>query len=128
VRRVVVDASALAAVAFREPAGDAVRQRLEGAVVYAPPLLAFELMSVAWKKSRTHPADAVRILSALTLVLDERWHLTWHDVQPADVVLVAHATGLTVYDASYLWLAGLLGADLVTLDDRLTSAADTPVV
>jgi predicted nucleic acid-binding protein len=30
---------------------------------------------------------------------------------------------VTAYDASYLWLAGFLGADLVTLDDRLAAAA-----
>jgi len=34
-------------------------------------------------------------------------------------VLLALRTGLTPYDASYLWLAGYLGADLVTLDERL---------
>ena len=37
----------------------------------------------------------------------------------ADVTLVAQALGVTAYDASYLWLAGYLGADLVTLDKRL---------
>jgi len=29
---------------------------------------------------------------------------------------LAATTGLTAYDASYLWLAGQLGAELVTLD------------
>ena len=34
------------------------------------------------------------------------------------------ATGLTAYDASYLWLAKELGAELVTLDKALRKAAD----
>ncbi len=40
-----------------------------------------------------------------------------------EVVSLALATGLTAYDASYLWLARLLGAELVTLDRRLAAAA-----
>lgn len=39
-----------------------------------------------------------------------------------DVALVAHAAGVTAYDASYLWLAGSLGADLVTLDEQVMAA------
>ena len=34
----------------------------------------------------------------------------------------ATATGLTAYDASYLWLARQLGAELVTLDSQLAKA------
>ena len=35
----------------------------------------------------------------------------------------AAATGLTAYDASYLWLARQLGVELVTLDRQLAKAA-----
>jgi predicted nucleic acid-binding protein len=41
-----------------------------------------------------------------------------------EVVDLASATGLTAYDASYLWLARHLGAPLVTLDSRLARACD----
>jgi len=41
------------------------------------------------------------------------------------VSLVAFASGTTAYDASYLWLAGSLGADLVTLDAGLARAVDS---
>ena len=122
--RVVVDASALAALVFQEPEGDAVRQRLDGAAVFAPELLRFELANTAWKKIRRRPADAAKVLTALSLVLDDKSSLIWQDVDARDVVLLAHATGTTAYDASYLWLAGALGADLVTLDDRLARALD----
>jgi len=41
-----------------------------------------------------------------------------------DLVLeLAALTGLTAYDASYLWLKRQLCADLVTLDRRLARAA-----
>jgi predicted nucleic acid-binding protein len=46
------------------------------------------------------------------------------DPNPTDVALLAHATGLSAYDASYLWLAGFVGADLVTADRRLAEAFD----
>ena len=36
---------------------------------------------------------------------------------------LALETGLTAYDASYLWLSRRLGADLVTLDKALGNAA-----
>ena len=121
-RRVVVDASAFAAIAFGEPGGEALVARLDGADVFAPTLLKCELINTAWKKVRRQPAEASTILKALTVALDDRWNITWRDVVPADVALVAFATGLTAYDACYLWLAGSLGADLVTLDTRLASA------
>jgi predicted nucleic acid-binding protein len=122
--RIVVDASALAALVFQEPEGDAVRQRLDGAAVFAPELLRFELANTAWKKIRRQPADAAKVLTALSLVLDDKSSLIWQDVDARNVVLLAHATGTTAYDASYLWLAASLGADLVTLDTRLARAVD----
>jgi predicted nucleic acid-binding protein len=124
VTRLVVDASALAALVFQEPEGDAVRLRLDGAAVFAPELLRFELANTAWKKVRRQPADAAKILTALSMALDGRSGLRWQDVDARDVVLLAHATGTTAYDASYLWLAASLGADLVTLDERLARAVD----
>jgi predicted nucleic acid-binding protein len=36
---------------------------------------------------------------------------------------LAEATGLTAYDASYLWLARSLGGELVTLDRKLAAAS-----
>ena len=116
---VVVDASALAAVVFQEPDGEAVSQRLDGATVFAPHLLKFELTNTAWKKARRRPSAAAPIFTALAIALDPRSGIVWREVDAVDVALVAHATGLTAYDASYLWLAGSLDADLVTLDKQL---------
>jgi predicted nucleic acid-binding protein len=115
----VADASVLGAVAFREPGHEAWAKRLVGVSVFAPSILQFEMASIAWKKIRKHPKDGVAILTQLRSVLNPTGGIQWMDVDVVDVVLVAKATGLTTYDASYLWLAGSLGADLLTLDARL---------
>lgn len=62
------------------------------------------------------------MLAALARALEVRSGITWLDPHPVDVVLLANATGLSPSDASYLWLAGFLGADLITLDRRLADA------
>lgn len=121
---VVVDASVVAAIVFREPEGAALGAKLDGAPVFAPSLLKFELASVARKKLRTNPDKADAIVRALTNALDPRSGISWRDVNHADVILLAQATGLSTYDASYLWLAGVLEANLVTLDERLALASD----
>ena len=121
-RAVVVDASALAALIFQEPESDAIRGALRGATVSAPHLLKSELSNIAWKKSRRHPVQIGQIMSALQTALTGG-RINWIDVDPIDAALVALETGTTAYDATYLWLAGHLGADLVTLDRRLISAS-----
>lgn len=122
----VVDASALGAVTFQEPGFEQIAARLHGATIVAPHLLKFELANVALVKTRRQPAQAARFVRALAEVLSDRAGIAWHDVNPSDAALLALATGLTVYDASYLLLAGTLGADLVTLDRELAAvvAAD----
>ena len=40
-----------------------------------------------------------------------------------EAVTLAERMGLTVYDASYLWLAQELQAELITLDKQLADAA-----
>jgi predicted nucleic acid-binding protein len=125
-KRIVADASALAALIFEEPEADLVEPQLQGAQVFAPALLQFELANVAWKKIRRRPHEGVTVLSQLRSAIGDGSSIQWTDVNMTDVVLIAQSTGLTPYDASYLWLAGSLGADLVTLDTRLAAAsADT---
>lgn len=121
-RAVVVDASAFAALVFGEPERADIEACLHGASVFAPHLLRAELANIAWKKARRHPDETGRIMTALhTAMADDR--INWSDVDPVDAALVALETGTTAYDASYLWLAGSIGADLVTLDRDLALAA-----
>lgn len=118
---VVVDASALAALLFDEPDAVPVRRRLQGCVLYSTTLLDYELANTALKKLRRRPDDSAAILAAMHMVSA----LTVHREAPdmVQVLALASATGLTAYDASYLWLARRLGAPLVTLDAQLARAA-----
>ena len=122
--RVVADASAMAALIFNEDGAESIAERLSGATVYAPELLRVELANVALKKARRHPALAPAIFVRLSEAFEGLKHIRWHDVPPVDVALLARVTGLTAYDASYLWLAGWLEADLITLDRRLALALE----
>jgi predicted nucleic acid-binding protein len=117
----VVDASALAALLFGEPEGEAVAAQLADVELTAPSLLHFELANVCLIKARRHPAQREALTAAFLL----RSRLRVKDVSvDHDAVLeLAAATGLTASDASYLWLAQQLGAEFVTLDRQLATAA-----
>jgi predicted nucleic acid-binding protein len=124
-RRIVLDASALAAMTFHEPDNVGLEAQVEDTSVHAPYLLKLEMANVALIKARRQPDAATEILTALHLALDDSTGIVWHDVDATDVALMAQATGLSAYDASYLWLAGTLDADLVTLDRKLAAALET---
>ncbi|MFP4126244.1 MAG: hypothetical protein ACLFU0_06310 [Alphaproteobacteria bacterium] len=49
------------------------------------------------------------------------------ELDAVGVVAIAAETRLTAYEASYLWLARFLGAELVTLDRRLRAAAHAAI-
>jgi len=117
---VVVDASALAALLFGEPAGPEVAGHLNDRVLLAPTLLRYELASVCLKKTREEPEKGKELLMSLALLS----RLGVREVQvPTDgLVDLARETGLTTYDAAYLWLARELGVALVSLDARLNAA------
>ena len=125
--RVVADASALAAVTFQEPGNEDVKLRLLGAEVFAPLILQFEMANVAWKRIQRQPEGALATLTLLQAAVGEGSSIQWMTVNLTDVVLIAKATGLTPYDASYLWLAASLAADLVTLDKQLAAASVTDI-
>ncbi len=116
----VVDASALAAMLFGEPEGEAVALNLKGATLVAPALLPFEIANVCLMKMRRHPADRDTLMAAFRLW--PRLEIRVIDTDPAGVLELAERTGLTAYDAAYLWLARRLDAGLATLDRRLAAA------
>ena len=113
----VVDASVLAALIFdEEEAGDALAL-IDGHELYAPPLLSYELTSVARKKSRRYPEQRERI--ALALEIGLRLRFTWVEVDHAAVLEEALDTGLSTYDAAYLHVARAMALPLVTFDKQL---------
>jgi predicted nucleic acid-binding protein len=117
----VVDASALAALLFGEPEADSVANRLEGARLVAPSLVDFELANVCLTKMRRLPKNRDTLRAAFRLL--HRLSVEIVAVDHPAILDLAEATGLTAYDASYLWLARALGAELVTLDRKLAAAS-----
>ena len=70
-------------------------------------------------KSRRHPEQQTALAAAFRL----RDRLAEEVAVDHDAVLaLAAATGLTAYDASYLWLSRRLGAALVALGRQLARA------
>jgi predicted nucleic acid-binding protein len=118
----VVDASALAAVVFGEPEEDAVIGDLKNAVLTAPALLGFEMAHICVTKIRRFPGERDNILRRFAI--QARYAVELAEVDHGEVVALADETGLTAYDASYLWLARKLDCQLVTLDRKLAAAAN----
>ncbi|MEO9191005.1 MAG: type II toxin-antitoxin system VapC family toxin [Acetobacteraceae bacterium] len=89
----------------------------------APGLLAFELANVCLTKTRRHPEQRPALLAAFRL--RARLGVEEIAVDHEKALDLGAATGLTSYDASYLWVARELGAELVTLDRQLATADAT---
>jgi predicted nucleic acid-binding protein len=116
----VVDASALGALLFGEPDGAVIAERLRGENLVAPGLLPFEVANICLKKMRRHPHERHALMTTFGLL--ERMEVGIVDVDHGEVLGVAERSGLTAYDASYLWLARIMSSELVTLDRRLEAA------
>ena len=117
----VVDASAVSALLFDEPEAPQLAAQLADARLVAPPLLEFELANVCWKKCRRNPDQRAAHLRAYRL--RARFAIEEARVDLPKVLQLALDTGLTVYDAAYLWLSRELAVELVTLDERLEHAS-----
>lgn len=118
VDRLVVDASVLGAVFFLEPEAAFLEKRLGGKVWVAPTLIDYEVGSIFLKKMKTHAKMRKELHDCYRLYCDariERVEVPIHAVIP-----LAEKYGLTVYDASYFWLAKELDLDLLTLDKQLS--------
>jgi predicted nucleic acid-binding protein len=119
---VVVDASALGAVMFGEPDGATMAAHLRGQTLLAPALLDLEIASLALKKARRRPEHLTKVLLSLRTAL--ALPIARVTVPGVPVFALARRTGLTAYDASYLWLARARDAELVTLDKALARLAN----
>ena len=117
----VVDASALGALVFGEPAAAAIAARLGRSPLAAPSLIRYELANVCLKKIKAHPSLEGKLLEAFELGSRIAMQLT--DVDHGEAIQLARSAGLSACDASYLWLAHRLKAELVTLDNKMKEAA-----
>ncbi|GEM_PF-385933 len=118
----VIDASALAALAFTEARADEARRAVAGQTLHAPLLLAYELTHVAQKKALADPAQAPQFLSMLANALNA--DIRWVDVDHLRTFELANATGLSSYDAAYVRLARALSIPLITFDRRMRAVMD----
>jgi predicted nucleic acid-binding protein len=113
----VVDASAIVALLFNELAQERIVASLRSASLHAPSLLEFEVANACLKKMRTSPHQRQALLEAFSL-LDEL-SIALEGINFADAIALAARAKLSLYDASYLWLAHALDAELFTLDNKL---------
>jgi predicted nucleic acid-binding protein len=116
----VVDASVIAAIAFVEPNCERAAEMLTGKTLIAPALLDIEFANICLVKQRRFKMSAGAIRTAWELRDDFSIELFGVDIQ--DVFSLASSTGLTAYDACYLWLAKVRAAGLTTLDKPLDTA------
>ncbi len=116
----VVDASALGALVFGEPKAEEIAEALAEAQIAAPALLWYELANLCLGKIKAHPTQRDQILGAFELA--RRFTIQIVKVDHPAIVELAEQTGLTTYDASYLWLARHLDGELITLDKRMRKA------
>jgi predicted nucleic acid-binding protein len=116
----VVDASAAVALLFDEVTREAVAGRLRGASLHAPTLIGFEVANACLKKMRAAPGERNALLEGFSLF--EQLPIALKAVDLAASIVLAERAKLSLYDASYLWLARALDAELVTLDDKLARA------
>ena len=118
--RVVVDASAIAAVVFQEADGNTLQEHLRDDTLFAPHLIDYELMNVGLVKIRRGIGSELLIRAMLSKV--PFFRIRRVNVPTDAVVALALQTGLSGYDAAYLWLARSLDVELVTLDRKLGRA------
>ena len=118
----VVDASVIAAIAFQESRTLEAEAILEGSDLVAPLLLGFELANIARNKALRDPHRLEGIKEGLLEALE----IQWKEVDQLAVLELALRTGLTTYDASYLYLARRLDLPLVTFDHQLQVAFNGP--
>ena len=114
-----VDASAIAAVLFMEPAAQTILPRLSGRLI-APLLLPYELANVCRTKMRRQPSLAATWLERFRALPGTGIELLPTDFHELPELAARH--GLSAYDAAYLQIALREGAPLLTLDARLAKA------
>jgi predicted nucleic acid-binding protein len=121
---IVVDASITVGAAMGEGPASRVVASWQGRnlMLLAPPLLWPETANALIRRHRLSAVDALQALRALEAT----------GIEPADrglggveaALVLADRHGLSVYDATYLWLAIDIDGELATLDADLARAAE----
>lgn len=117
----VVDASICAAIYFREARYRETLRLIQGVDLFAPTLLDYEMASAAAQKIDESPRQRESVVAGLSNFLHAG--INRLEVDYLAVVAVVEATGLTLYDASYFYLARVMGLPLLTFDGELSRVA-----
>jgi predicted nucleic acid-binding protein len=125
----VVDASVVAAVFFREKHTQAARGLLlSGSSLCAPDLIYAEVANVVWKRYRNSEINREEAAGLLSDVLDLPLEITPSEQLVSPALILAMQTRRTVYDCLYVALAIQKKTVMVSDDQRLVNAlADGPV-
>jgi predicted nucleic acid-binding protein len=120
---IVIDASALLEALLGTPAGDAVDARLAGNAeeLHTPHLLDLEIAHALRRYARGRILGAERCRQALVDLSD--FPLYRHPHEHLLPRIWQLRDNLSAYDAAYVALAEMLGAPLMTHDQRIASAA-----
>lgn|SRR3990167_3566835 len=116
----VIDASAISAVIFQEPDAFVIEKQIKDSGLIAPTLIDYEVGAVLLKKLKLYPKSRDELLRSFEIFLS--FSIAKTKVHINNVTYLAEKTGLTVYDASYLWLSLEHEIPLITLDFQLASA------
>ncbi|MBS7628359.1 type II toxin-antitoxin system VapC family toxin, partial [Candidatus Bathyarchaeota archaeon] len=124
--KVVIDASVVAKWAIPGEDWDAEAKALRDKIssgeveAYAPTLLLYEVASVMLKAALTgilKPTDGVEALKAMGRLGVNIQATGWNELP--EILEMATATKLTIYDSVYLHTSKKIGSKLVTADDEL---------
>lgn len=119
--QVVIDSSAVVALLLDAGSGGRwVVDQLTGATLAAPQLLAFEASNVIRRHELAHLISADQAAQAHGDLLDLAIELWPYEVLAERVWSLRR--NLSSYDASYVALAELIQAPLITLDERISRA------
>ncbi|PWU22262.1 MAG: hypothetical protein C5B49_01080 [Bdellovibrio sp.] len=118
--KLVVDASVMGALFFREPEAEFAERRLAHCEWVVPTLLDYEMGSIFLKKIKTYPKLRTQLEDSYQIFCESAFERV--EIPVSAVIPVAEKFGLTVYDASYFWLASELSLDLFTFDKALSAA------
>lgn len=123
-RRVVVDASYMMAFLLVD---EKVDQKIDEEIkagklkIFTPPIFETELFNgilMAHRRERVTWRECHHLYTTY-----QRLMVTQERVEINEVFELAKESGLTVYDASYVWLARKMKVELLTYDKKMQAAA-----
>jgi predicted nucleic acid-binding protein len=118
---VVIDASIVIGAATDEPPALAALNAVQARVLLVPPLIWIETANVLVRRKHFSVPDAVFVLRSMERLGLESADRGFDGLVEAMVLAEKHR--LSVYDATYLWLAIDVDGELATLDRDLARAA-----